>query len=214
MEKKSKVDIAYEHILLELLNLNYRAGDRLIINRIAEECGISDIPVREALRRLQSNGYVQIVPNYGAIAVGLDKDAIVNFVQIKGVLEAFATRLSVDYLSVNDIARLRDINEAMRVACELGNFLEFSELNKEFHMSIYRRIPQKELLNIISDLWSKWSMTKDVFSIAPGITTKSYQEHERILLLIEQRRYADVEQYVRKHKFKAMRSWMHASAGF
>ena len=106
MKAKSKVEIVYEYLLHELAQLNYRAGDRLIISQIAEACHVSEIPVREALRRLESNGYVRIVPNQGAVAVGLEKNTIADIVQIKGVLEGFATRLSVDYLSPNDLAQL------------------------------------------------------------------------------------------------------------
>lgn len=211
MKKKSKVDIVYEYLLNELACLNYRTGDRLIINQIAEACGVSEIPVREALRRLESNGYVRIMPNQGAVAVGLEKNTISDIVQIKGVLEGFATRLSVDYLSANDIAQLRQSNQKLKEASEAGDYAASSELNKEFHMSIYRRIPQKELTSMISDLWAKWAVTKKIFSVEPTIMAQSWEEHEQILNLIEQRRYAEVEQLVREHKFKAMQSWMNAS---
>lgn len=210
MKKKSKVEIVYEYLFNEMARLNYRTGDRLIISQIAAACNVSEIPVREALRRLESDGYVRIVPNQGAIAVGLEKNTIANIVQIKGVLEGFATRLSVDYLSANDIRKLRSINEKLREASQAGNYRESSELNMEFHMSIYQHIPQRELTNMISDLWAKWSVTKNIFSVEPKIMAQSYEEHEQILCLIESRRYADIEQYVREHKFKAMNTWLNA----
>lgn len=210
VEKKSKVEIVYEYLFNEMARLNYRTGDRLIISQIAAACNVSEIPVREALRRLESDGYVRIVPNQGAIAVGLEKSTIANIVQIKGVLEGFATRLSVDYLSANDLCQLRVINEKLREASQAGHYRESSELNMQFHMSIYKHIPQKELTNMISDLWAKWSVTKSIFSVEPGIMAQSYEEHEQILKLIEERRYAEIEQAVREHKFKAMNSWLSA----
>lgn len=211
MKAKSKVEIVYEYLLHELAQLNYRAGDRLIISQIAEACHVSEIPVREALRRLESNGYVRIVPNQGAVAVGLEKNTIADIVQIKGVLEGFATRLSVDYLSPNDLAQLHIINEHLLEASKAHNYELSSELNKEFHTSMYRHIPQKELTNMISDLWQKWSVTKKIFMDAPSIMEQSYSEHEQILKLIAERRYAEVEQFVREHKFKAMQSWLNMS---
>lgn len=210
MAKKSKVDLVYEYLFNELAQLNYRSGDKLVISQIAAACNVSEIPVREALRRLESNGYVRIVPNQGAVAVGLEKSTIADIVQIKGVLEGFATRLSIDYLSANDLERLHQINEELRAAVEAGNVGRVSDLNMQFHMSIYERIPQAELTSMITDLWRKWSVTKKIFSVSPSIRDQSYDEHEQILALIRSRNYAEVEQYVREHKFKAIHSWMNA----
>lgn len=116
----------------------------------------------------------------------------------------------MDYLSANDLCQLRAINEKLREASQAGHYSESSELNMQFHMSIYRHIPQKELTNMISDLWAKWSVTKSIFLVEPGIMTQSYEEHEQILKLIEERRYAEIEQFVREHKFKSMNSWLNA----
>ncbi len=54
-------------MLKGMANLSYKAGDRLIISQIAKECQVSEIPVREALRRLESDGYVKMNVNQGAI---------------------------------------------------------------------------------------------------------------------------------------------------
>ncbi len=205
--RTTKVDQVYEYLLQEMVNLNYRAGDRIIINQIAKACGVSEIPVREALRRLESDGYVRIVPNQGAVALGLDKEMLIDMVQVKGVLEGFATRLSVDYLSRNDLAQLRQINLKLQEAAKEGDHKAFSELNQKFHMTIYAPIPRKGLTTMISDLWDKYQVTKRIFSVAPNMMEQSYHEHERILELIEQREYNEVERYVREHKFKAMASW-------
>lgn len=210
MAKQSKVDLVYEYLFNELAQLNYRSGDKLVISQIAATCNVSEIPVREALRRLESNGYVRIIPNQGAVAVGLEKSTIADIVQIKGVLEGFATRLSIDYLSTNDLENLHQINVRLRQAVEEKNDHEVSELNMKFHMTIYERIPQTELTSMITDLWRKWAVTKKIFAVSPSIRDQSYEEHEHILSLIRSRSYAEVEQYVREHKFKAMHSWLNA----
>lgn len=209
MKKKSKVDLVYEYLLNEMACLNYRTGDRLIINQIAEACSVSEIPVREALRRLESNGYVRIAPNQGAVAVGLEKNTIADIVQIKGVLEGFATRLSIDYLSINDLKNLHLINEKFKAASKTKDYALISELNKEFHMSIYQHIPQKELTTLITDLWEKWAITKKIFSVEPHILDTSYDDHEYILQLISTRSYEEAEQFVRQHKFKSISTWAH-----
>lgn len=200
-EHKSKVDIVYEYLIREMAKQNYKAGDRLIIRNIARACNVSDSPVREAFRLLESNGYVSIVNNQGAIAIGINSDSIREIGQIKGVLEGFATKLSIDYLSLNDLNELEQINARLRRAVETGDSEGYSAINVEFHMRIYQNIPQKNLVGIIRDLWEKWSITKDVFNLAPSRMDSSYVEHEQIIAMIRDREYDEVEQFVRKHKF-------------
>ena len=67
MVYKTKVDIAYDMLMERITEGVYKPGEKLVITHISKELGISDIPVREAIRRLESESYVKILPNQGAI---------------------------------------------------------------------------------------------------------------------------------------------------
>ena len=82
---KSKVEISYDYILEKIMALQLKAGDRVVISQIAKECGVSDIPVREALRMLQREGYVTIEANRGAVINGISDEAVRNMIEIKGM---------------------------------------------------------------------------------------------------------------------------------
>lgn len=202
---KSKVDLIYE-LLIENIGENvYSQGDRLIISKIARQNNVSEIPVREALRRLESEGYIEIKANQGAIVSGFNKERLVSIFQIKGVLEGYATRISIDYQTPNSIKKLRYKNELLKKAVNEKNMIDSSDLNMQFHLAIYECIPQKELYYLICELWKKWSITKSVFNLVPKRVGISIQEHEEIIRLIEQKEYDKVEWYVRTHKFGAGR---------
>ena len=115
---KSKVEISYDYILEKIMSLQLKAGDRVVISQIAKECGVSDIPVREALRMLQREGYVTIEANRGAVINGVSDEAVRNMIEIKGVLEAYASRLSADHLTEEDLEELRSINKDLRKMAE------------------------------------------------------------------------------------------------
>ena len=159
---KSKVDIVYEGLMDGIAKGAYQQGDRLVISQISKQWQVSDIPVREAVRRLESEGYVRIVANQGAVVCGFDRETLKNIFQIKGVLEGYATRLSIDYITPEILARLREMNEQMKEAFYAGDAKRCSELNRTFHLEMYRH-----------------------------------------LRLIEEKQYDAVEQYVRRHKFRA-----------
>ena len=200
---KSKVDLAYDYLTQKINDGEYNQGDRLVISQLSKQMSISDIPVREALRRMESDGYVKIIANQGAVVSGLSKTSLINIFQIKSVLEGYASRLAVDYVSPEQIKQLYVNIEKSHEAYKKKNYKKAAQLNYEFHMSIYGAIPNRELYNIIEELWQKWSITKRVFSVAPQRIPASMEEHKKILELLEAKKHDEVEQYVREHKLAA-----------
>lgn len=200
---KTKVEIIYDLLIEAISNGRYKQGDRMVISTIAKEYSTSEIPVREAIRRLESEGYVTVVPNHGPVVTGFSKDKLKSVFHIKAVLEGYATRLAVDYLTPEDIAGLRELNRQIADEVAMGESANYSALNMKFHLAIYKSIPLDTFYDTITDLWQKWGMTKCVFSMVPKRIPTSIDEHEQILRLIEEKEYDAVEAYVRRHKFDA-----------
>jgi len=200
---KSKVEIVYETLMNDIAKGVYQPGDRLVISQISKQLNISDIPVREAIRNLESEGYVNIIANQGAVVSRFDKDVISEITQVKAVLEGFASRLSIDYITPRTIKKIRLLNQQMKQAFEENNLNKYSQLNMQFHLEIYNCIPTKELYKMICDLWKKWGITKTVFEIAPESARQSIEEHEEIIRMLEEKNYDEIELFVRNHKFRA-----------
>lgn len=200
---KTKVDIIYETLLEAIRNSVYKPGERIVISQLAKENSTSEIPVREAIRRLESEGYVEIQANRGPFVKEISPEKALSIFQIKGVLEGYASRLAIDYLSPVDFKRLREINGEMHACEQRGSLEEYGTLNIRFHLTIYEKLPQRELYDMICDLWKKWGITRSVFAWEPGIVPGSIQDHEKIIQLLEEKQYDAVEQHVREHKFRA-----------
>lgn len=204
-EYRTKVDIAYDALMEGILNGVYMPGDRILINRVAEQNNMSEIPVREAIRRLESEGYLKLSASHSAVVSPLMQgiDQIEQLFQLKGLLEGYAARLSVDYLSAENFAALIAQNQKMREALERGAILEYSDLNVEFHMIMYDCIPQKMIVNMIRDLWKKWIITKATFKLAYVRIPASCEEHEEIIALAKNKQYDELEFYTRQHTLKS-----------
>ena len=149
---KTKVDIIYEVLMQKIAGGDYQDGDRLVISQISRENGVSDIPVREAVRRLESEGYVSIAPNQGPVVRCFSKERLREIFQIKAVLEGYAARLSIDFLTPEDIRELHQRNDRLRQALEKNDMKEYSRLNVEFHLRLYQNMPQRELYGMIQEL--------------------------------------------------------------
>lgn len=206
METKSKVEIAYEKILNKISSGEYASGDRVVISNIAKECEISTIPVREAIRLLEKDGFVQTYANRGAIVNSIKKETLLGQYQIKSVLEAYATRLAVDYLTEEDYAHLREMNEELKKIVERNDAKAFSELNVEFHMYIYKAQPYSDLSAMIESLWKNWLLIKSAFVQKYQLYLYSCYEHEILLQFMENKDYDKVESLAREHKFRAQYS--------
>lgn len=196
------MDIIYEKILSDIENGHYAPGEHLVISQLSKENNVSDIPVREAIRRLESEGYVSVIANQGPMVFNFTPSLISEIFQLKAVLEGYACRLAVDVLQPEDYSHLRELNEKMLQASTSGKNSESADCNKQFHMYIYKRLEQKMLCNMIEELWRKYHITQRVFRVATH-SEISYKEHETMLRLMESRQYMAVEEYVRRHKINA-----------
>lgn len=203
IDYKSKSELVYEQLLKQIVGNSFHNGDRLVISRIAREYNVSDIPVREAIRRLESEGYVKHEENKGFTVSFLSKESLIDIFQIRGVLEGYAARLSVDVLTPRDIDKLEEINNELAKSIADGNTDRYSELNQEFHLAMYVPVKNTELITLIRELWQKWSVTMTVFKVAHSRVQHSVEEHRHILDLIRAGKSDEVETVVRQHKFAA-----------
>ncbi len=200
---KSKVEIVYEDILDKIATGQYKHGDRLIISQVARDNNVSDIPVREAIRTLEKEGYLHVQANQGAVVSSPTKESLEEIFEMRAVLEGYAARSSIDYLTKKDFADLRQCNKKLDEALKAQNINRYSQLNMDFHLRIYRVLPHKMMYNMITDLWKKYSITKSVFSLVQGRAATSVEEHELLLQKMEAKDYDGVELMMRQHKMQA-----------
>ncbi|MCI8622608.1 MAG: GntR family transcriptional regulator [Provencibacterium sp.] len=201
---RSKVDIIYEKLMGAIRNGTYHEGDRLVISQIARQNGVSDIPVREAIRRLESEGYAKLRANQGAVVCNLDEKSMLDLFHVKGVLESYAARLAVGKISPNRMEWLRQKNAEQRQAFEEGDIPQYAQLNRKFHLAIYKCADNDLLYSIICDLWDKWSVGRLSCYVSPRRFLESLQEHDDLLDLIEAGNAAAVEELMRQHKLRAV----------
>ena len=209
MKYSTKVDIVYRAIRSGIERGEYLPGDRIVISRIAKANGCSEIPVREALRRLESEKVVELIPNKGAVVSSVNKSYLEQLFQVKIVLESYAARLSVDALNENQIKQLRKIAQQMSDAFESGNLKKSSALNYKFHMTIYRSTGNDVLSGYIDEMWNKWPIGRYTNYVPDEWYRISLQQHFDLLDAIEAKDRDKVEAIIHAHKSGALRSMGH-----
>ncbi|GAA4295629.1 GntR family transcriptional regulator [Actinomadura luteofluorescens] len=183
--KESKAEFCYELLRSRILEGTYVPGYRLVINQLAQETGVSTIPLREALRRLQSDGLVEVVRNVGARVAVFDAEQVEHTLQILARLEGYATAISAPLMTAAHIDASRKINDRMVEALEEFDPTAFTALNREFHFSIYEHCPDAHLRSLLEAEWTRLDhMRRSTFSYVPGRARRSVVEHGHILDLI------------------------------
>lgn len=205
---RSKADRAYAYIRQLVLDGQHLPGERLVIEQLAREMDVSVVPVREAIRRLEAEGYVTYTRNVGATVTSIDLDRYPETVETVAVLEGVAIGLAAAHITAKDVKEARALNDQMRNCIDAMDPQKFTALNHQFHRVLYRRCPNRHLLNMVIKEWDLLATTrKSAFSFIPERANGSVAEHEELLQLIESGCSAeDVEAFARHHRMKTARS--------
>jgi len=196
----------YEALRKDMIEGRLKPGQKIIMSDVAKEFGLSDIPVREAIRRLESEGYVRFTPHVGAIVSELDEDKIIELYLIRVELESLATRLAVPYITSRDIDFLIKKNHAMELVVQREKLEKLGALNKDFHLRIYQAAPYPILNQLIEDLWEKMERTQSVFTFVPDRAAASVEEHKKIIAALKIKDTTLSERLVRNQKSRTMAS--------
>ncbi len=133
--KISKADIAYSWLWERIIEGVYGPGYRVVIDQLVRETGISSIPWREAIRRLEAEGWMEVVPQVGARITTFDTNAYAQTMQVLARLEGYATALALPNLTPDTIAAALKVNQNMAKALEDFDPVRFTQLNRGFDSS-------------------------------------------------------------------------------
>ncbi|MCL6625865.1 GntR family transcriptional regulator [Alicyclobacillus shizuokensis] len=208
----NKQEQAYEWIKSRIMDGTFGAGYRLVIDRLARELGISAIPIREAVRRLEAEGLVEVERFSGVRVTRIDEQVYVETLSVLALLEGYATALAAPHMTEDDWEALRTINTKMEQARVSFALEEYSNLNKQFHERIWRACPNTYLVNQLKSVQERMDTVRaTVFMLIPHRTTDSIAEHEELIRLMADGAGADqIESFARAHKLatlEAFRRW-------
>jgi DNA-binding GntR family transcriptional regulator len=198
----SKAEHAYQTIRQCIVSGEFEPGRRLVIEQLARAIDTSVVPVREAIRRLEAEGYVVYTRNVGATVATIDLARYPATIEVVGVLEGAATGLAAPHVSAKDLRTARSLNAELRRSITALDPVRFSETNRRFHETLFRRCPNGHLLALLEKEWILLQQTRrSAFAFIPERAAQSVEEHERLLELIEARRpQGEIEAYVRDHR--------------
>ena len=194
----------YQALRQELLMGELRPGQRLVISDLAKRHSVSPMPVREALKRLQQEGFVDVVPHIGAVVKTLDFPKYREVVEVRNQLEIMAAVTATERITARSVKRLHSIIAKMEKTIESGEVHKFMLLDQKFHFAIYENSPNAFLVENVSMLWDRCGISPYIFAWDTVRAVESHKEHVRLVEAIERKEAQLVGELVRQHKERSL----------
>ncbi len=188
---------AYAYVLKRIRAGELKPGARLRAEDIATQIGMSRMPVREAFRRLDTEGYVTIRPNRGAIVTDHTFEEIQELFEIRSVLEGLATRLAVEQIGPPEIEEMRELLRRMRKGQK--NAEDWLSRHWAFHEYICSLSGRQRLVREIERLHAALEPFLRLWFFHANRPVVAIRDHQELMNVIETGDAAKAEAAMREH---------------
>jgi len=177
-----------------------KPGERLVEPKLSEMLGISRTPIREALRLLETEGFIEIIPRRGAIVTTLTRKDIDDIFVIKMKLEPLASRLAVSILEKADIDRMKELASKMAAGSSKG-VTQLINWNYDFHNIFIYKCGNERLIKMLEGLQQQFKRATVYSFTTEGRTKKVNEEHDSLISAFEKKDESTVEKIVETHVY-------------
>jgi len=180
-------EVVYVALREAIIKNQFKSGERLMETELADEMMVSRTPVREAVRKLQSEGYVVMLPRKGTYVSSLTIQDVNDVFEIRGALESMAAYHAAVRATDEEIALIRDFIETEAILWDSTDLARTIESDIRFHSMLYRASQNKKIENLINDLREQTQRLRSSTLSRPGRLRFALDEHRQILAAIEAR---------------------------
>ncbi len=180
-ESVSLTGRVFRHIERCILEGEYPSGSALTEHRISQEVGVSRTPVREALFQLEQEGLVRLIPNKGAVVVGISEKDIDDIYTIRVMIEGLASRWAAERITPEELDKLTEIIDLQRFYVERGDTVQGWNLDSTFHSLLYDACRSNPLSNTLKTFHNYVRKARESSFKAFDRARIATDEHEQIL---------------------------------
>lgn len=193
-------EMVYSKMKSAIYERSIRPGSQLVEAKIAEQLGVSRTPVRGAIRRLTSEGYVQIIPNRGAFILKPTHEEIRSVFSVRIQLEKMAAKLAAKRISSSDIKKLYELIEEEKQIFKLRDTSAYYKMNDRFHSLIAEASQNRVLLYYVKDIVNRTSIYSILFDPLHKMEINpSEEEHFEIIKALEKGNSKEAEDAIVNH---------------
>ncbi|KNZ69215.1 GntR family transcriptional regulator [Thermincola ferriacetica] len=192
-------EIVFEALREAIINGTLEPGERLMEIQLAEEMGVSRTPVREAIRKLELEGFVVMVPRKGAYVAGLSMKDIADVFEIRTALESLAAGLAAERITEEELENLERLLVKIGECVQANDLDKLIEVDTEFHDVLFKATRNERLVQIISNLREQIQRFRTTSLASPGRMKYALEEHKKIVEAVSERNVELAQKLAAEH---------------
>ena len=177
-------DVVFNTLRQAILRGELKPGERLMEIQLANKLGVSRTPIREAIRKLELEGLVLMIPRKGA---EITEKNMRDVLEVRKALEELAVQLACDKITKEEIEEMKKAAEEFRMILKNKDITEIAEADVRFHDIIYMATDNQKLIHLLNKLREQMYRYRVEYLKNPDVHEQLTQEHEEIVYHIKRR---------------------------
>lgn len=203
-------ELVFEALREAIIDATLPPGERLMEVQLAEELGVSRTPVREAIRKLELEGFVVMIPRKGAYVAGISLKDVADVFEIRAALEGLASGLAAERITEEELEELERLLVRKAEVIEENDLEQLVEVDTMFHDVLYKASRNEKLVQIINNLREQIQRFRTTSLAYPGRMKVALEEHKKIVEAISERNIALAQALAQEHIESAENSMLDA----
>ena len=192
-------DVVFNTLRQAILRGELKPGERLMEIQLANKLGVSRTPVREAIRKLELEGLVLMIPRKGAEVADISEKSLKDVLEVREGLEELAARLACDKITKEGINRLKEAAQDFRSALKSNDITQMAEADVRFHDVICNATENQKLGQLLNNLREQMYRYRIEYLKDQHVYEKLLSEHEEIIRHIEKGEKDEAARVVSRH---------------
>ncbi|HAI87810.1 MAG TPA: GntR family transcriptional regulator [Firmicutes bacterium] len=203
-------ELVHETLRQAIFDGELKDGDRLVEKELAQRLGVSRTPVREAIRKLESEGLIEYLPRKYVVVRGITPEMAIEIYAIREALEVAAIPFVIQNITAEETSMLHDLVAQMRRLTAQGSVDELLKVAREFNDTLIASSRMPHLIKLIGT-YQEYQATFRRVTLSRELRKPSaLQEHEAILQAVDEKDAARAEQLMRQHLRAAREEYLAA----
>ena len=192
-------DVVFKTLRQAILKGELEPGERLMEIQLAERLGVSRTPIREAIRKLELEGLVLMIPRRGAEVAKISEKNLRDVLEVRRSLEELAIDLACQRIQEEELETLREAQKEFAAAIAAGDAMEIAQTDEKIHEIIYSGTGNQKLMQILSNLREQMYRYRLEYIKDANKRQILLVEHEQILKALSLRHVQEARLAVREH---------------
>lgn len=192
-------DVVFHTLRQAILRGELKPGERLMEVKLANKLGVSRTPIREAIRKLELEGLVLMIPRKGAEVAEITEKSLRDVLEVRKALEELAVQLACDRITEEEIGQLEGAVEELKKSLKSGDITKVAEADVHFHDILYMATDNKRLIQLLNNLREQMYRYRIEYLKNDEVHPVLLQEHEDIICHIRKKEKEKATEVMCRH---------------